>query len=112
LPWAHAIINGWILDPDRKKMSKSKGNVERPIDVLRDNGPDAIRYWAASGRPGTDTALDSNQFKVGRRLAIKILNASKFALSLPGGGGDTDIAMVTEPIDKAMLTALGALVRE
>ena len=112
LPWAHAIINGWILDPDRKKMSKSKGNVETPIDILKDHGPDAVRYWAASGRPGTDTALDPNQFKVGRRLAIKVLNASKFALSLPGGGGDTDLAAVTEPIDRAMLGKLAALVDE
>jgi valyl-tRNA synthetase len=93
-------------------MSKSKGNVETPIDVLKEHGPDAIRYWAASGRPGTDTALDPNQFKVGRRLAIKILNASKFALSLPGGGGDTDIATVTEAIDRAMLAKLGVLVDE
>src|SRR5205809_2156329 len=61
LPWANTTINGWILDPDRKKMSKSKGNVVTPIEVLREHGADAVRYWAAVARPGTDTALDPNQ---------------------------------------------------
>ncbi|WP_169980169.1 MULTISPECIES: valine--tRNA ligase [unclassified Microbispora] len=108
LPWRHAAISGWILDPDRKKMSKSKGNVVTPLGLLEEYGSDAVRYWAANGRPGTDTAFDTGQIKIGRRLAIKILNASKFVLGFRSEGGGE----VTEPVDLSMLAALRAVVAE
>jgi valyl-tRNA synthetase len=107
LPWSDAALSGWILDPDRKKMSKSKGNVVVPNDLLDEHGSDAVRYWAASARLGTDAAFDVGQMKVGRRLAIKVLNAAKFVLSFELA---SDKIEVTEAIDKAMLAALAEVV--
>jgi valyl-tRNA synthetase len=105
MPWAHAAISGFVVDPDRKKMSKSKGNVVTPMALLEEHGSDGVRYWAASGRPGADTTFDPGQMKVGRRLATKILNASRFALLQTEPNGD-----VTAPLDKAMLLNLARLV--
>ena len=107
LPWTNAALSGWVLDPDRKKMSKSKGNVVTPQALLEEHGTDGVRYWSASGRPGTDTTFDPNQMKVGRRLAIKILNASKFAL-----GAAQPKAPIAWAVDRAMLRNLAELVTE
>jgi valyl-tRNA synthetase len=105
LPWKHTAISGFVVDPDRKKMSKSKGNVVTPMALLEEHGSDGVRYWAASGRPGTDTTFDPGQMKVGRRLAMKLLNASRFALMAAEPRG-----AIVEPLDRGMLTALAALV--
>jgi valyl-tRNA synthetase len=107
LPWKNAAISGWILDPDRKKMSKSKGNVITPLALLEEHGSDGVRYWAARGAPGADTAFDTGQMKVGRRLAIKLLNASKFVLSRSEPRGP-----VTHVIDRGLLENLRKLVDE
>jgi valyl-tRNA synthetase len=107
LPWTNAAISGFVLDPDRKKMSKSKGNVVTPMGLLEEHGSDGVRYWAASGRPGTDTAFDTGQMRVGRRLAIKLLNASKFVLSRPDPSGP-----VTALVDRGLLTMLSRVVAE
>ncbi len=105
-PWGDVAISGWVLDPDRKKMSKSKGNVVTPMHLLEEHGADAVRYWAASGRPGADTAFEAQQMKVGRKLAVKLLNASKFALSdLPAQGES-----LTHPLDRAMISRLAGVV--
>jgi valyl-tRNA synthetase len=117
LPWKHAAISGWVLDPDRKKMSKSKGNVVTPLPLVKKHGADAIRYWAACGRPGVDTAVDENQMKVGRRLALKLANVSRFALGLPGmlerqplSAPELDHGFAPAPLDRAMLGELSEVV--
>ena len=110
VPWHHAAISGWILDPDRKKMGKSTGNALTPLGILEEHGSDAVRYWAASGRPGTDTAFETGQMKIGRRLAIKLLNASKFVLSFDATAEATDPAEITEPVDHALLAELARVV--
>jgi valyl-tRNA synthetase len=102
IPWRAAAISGWVLDPDRKKMSKSKGNVVTPIHLLDQFGADAVRYWSLAARLGTDTAFDEKVFAVGRRLVVKLYNASKYALAQSAAEGP-----VSHPLDLGFLARLG-----
>jgi valyl-tRNA synthetase len=105
IPWHNAAISGWILDPDRKKMSKSKGNTVVPTEPLDEFGPDAVRYWAASARLGVDTAIDSGVFKEGKRLVTKMRNAARLIQSYEGEGGEPRL-----PLDRALMARLRALI--
>jgi valyl-tRNA synthetase len=106
LPWHNAVINGWIMDRDHKKVSKTYGSAETPTDLLAKYGVDAVRYWAAQGRPGADLTYDEGQMRVGRRLATKLLNASRFVLGFGAPASDA----VTDPLDRSMLAELSTVV--
>jgi valyl-tRNA synthetase len=110
LPWANAQINGWILDADRKKMSKSVGNVVTPTGLFEQYGTDAVRHWSLSARPGVDTAVSEEQMRVGRRLATKLLNVTKFVLGIEAP--DHTGALEREAVDAAMLARLDDVVTE
>jgi valyl-tRNA synthetase len=107
IPWRDIVISGWILDPDRKKMSKSKGNVVTPLHLVTEYGADAVRYWAASARLGVDTAFDVKVLAVGRRLVVKLFNAAKYVLSQTGGD---ESSAITEELDRAFIASLGSLI--
>jgi valyl-tRNA synthetase len=88
--------------------------VVTPADMLEQHGSDAVRYWAASSRLGTDAAFDPQnptQIKIGRRLAIKVLNASKFILGFDVPAGNLTDA-ITHPLDLSMLATLRSVVAE
>jgi valyl-tRNA synthetase len=108
IPWKDILISGWILDPDRKKMSKSKGNVVTPMQFIEEHGADAVRYWSGLARYGVDTAFDPGVMKIGRRLVTKIFNASKFVLS-NSLNIKPDLSRVTNPLDLAFLQKLQAV---
>ena len=108
LPWAHAVISGWVVDPNRRKLAKSRGDALTPRDALERFGADAVRYWAAGRRAGVDTTFDEGQLRVGRRLATKLLHASRFVLTLNGPVGTG----ATETLDRAMLAGLAGVVDE
>jgi valyl-tRNA synthetase len=105
-------ISGWVRSDSGKKMSKSIGNVVTPIDLLKNYGSDAVRHWASSARPGVDAVMDEAQLKVGRRLAIKVLNASRFCLSVLSDGPVPGPEEIETPIDLALVARLAAVVAE
>ena len=105
VPWRHAAVSGFITDPDRKKMSKSKGNVVTPLPLLDQYTSDGVRYWAARARLGVDTALDEKVFKDGKRLVTKLFNAGKFVL-----GQESEVGPIASELDRAFLARLRDLV--
>jgi valyl-tRNA synthetase len=112
IPWRHVVISGWILDPDRKKMSKSKGNVVTPDALLEQHSVDGVRYWAGRARLGADTAFDEKVFGLGKRLATKVFNASRFVLLQIERVGSAPVDAIAEPLDLALVGELRRVVAE
>jgi len=103
IPWRHVLISGWILDPDRKKMSKSAGNVISPVNLMAEHSADGLRYWASRARLGADTAFDEGVLKLGRRLATKLFNAARFVYQ-------QETPAESMPLDQARAVLLKRLV--
>jgi valyl-tRNA synthetase len=80
IPWKHVMISGWALDKHGKKMSKSKGNVIDPLDMLNKYSSDALRFWSSSSKLGEDLWFSEREFVAGNRTIIKLWNAARFVL--------------------------------
>lgn len=80
IPWQNIMISGWCLAADKSKMSKSKGNVVTPTELILSKGSDIVRYWSSTSKLGTDIVYSEEAFKIGHRLINKLWNAAKFAL--------------------------------
>jgi len=110
IPWKEVLVSGFILDPDRKKMSKSKGNVVTPQHLIDSYGADSVRYWAARAHLGVDTAFDEQVMAQGKKLINKIFNASKFVFQIFNNGElkdkDDYKKYITSDLDKSWMNKL------
>jgi valyl-tRNA synthetase len=90
VPFDSVMINGMVLDENREKMSKSKGNVVDPDAVVSKFPVDAARYWAAGSAVGDDLPYSEKGLRAGEKLLRKLWNASKLVESLTDDAPDTD----------------------
>lgn len=112
IPWKNIIISGFVLDPKGKKMSKSKGNVIAPQEILDKYGADTMRFWAAGSKLGDDLPYQEKDVLTGKKTVTKIWNASKFTIMnleeyLPTGLNAENL----EIIDKWLLSKLMSVVK-
>ena len=78
-PWDNVMISGFVMADKGQKISKSKGNSKiEPLSLINQYSADVIRYWAGSGRLGTDIVYSEETLQRGRKLVNKIWNVSKF----------------------------------
>ncbi|QIT35963.1 valine--tRNA ligase [Wolbachia endosymbiont of Brugia pahangi] len=106
LPWKNIMVSGWCLADDKKKMSKSKGNIITPKSILDTYGADVVRYWTANSRLGVDTVYSENILKIGKRLVTKLWNASKFVSIFMERYQAVSINSVSETMDQWILSKL------
>ncbi|MCY4512865.1 MAG: valine--tRNA ligase [Bdellovibrionales bacterium] len=116
-PWKKVAISGWVVDPQRSKMSKSKGNIVTPEKLMDTYSADALRYWAGRAGLGQDTVYDEQVFKTGQRLVTKIFNAARF-VSLQTEQVSVshllegDLKGITEAVDRAWIMSLGEVYKK
>ncbi len=110
IPWEDIIISGNV-SLKGEKMSKSKGNVVDPLDVLNNYGADAMRFWAAGSKLGSDLDYQEKDLVTGKKLVNKLLNASKFVfMNLENYGGEKPKEL--ESLDKLFLGKLNLLIKD
>ena len=78
-PWDNVMISGFVMASKGEKISKSKGNSKiEPMDAIKQYSADVLRYWAGTGRLGTDIVYSDETLLRGKKLVNKIWNVSKF----------------------------------
>jgi valyl-tRNA synthetase len=120
IPWKNLMISGWCLASDKTKMSKSKGNVVTPVDLIEEKGSDVVRFWASTSRLGADTAYSEDVLKIGKKLVTKLWNATKFAAihldkleQKPSTAkADVESGTINEPLDLWILTRLNKTIHK
>lgn len=108
IPWKNLMISGWCLAADKTKMSKSKGNVVTPVDLIKEKGADIVRYWASNSKLGADISYSEEIFKIGQKLINKLWNAARFTeLQLKSLKSDpNDKSLIFKPMDLWLLNKL------
>lgn len=81
IPWKDIMISGFVLAKPGEKISKSKNNASNsPMVLIENHSADAIRYWAANSKLGTDTFFSEEELKISKRFINKLYNAARFAI--------------------------------
>jgi valyl-tRNA synthetase len=119
IPFHDVIITSTIQAADGSRMTKSRGNVIDPLDMIETYGADAVRAWAAAvGTGGQDVRFSEERIESYKRFANKLWNVTRFLVARLGGGDEVIPAVpapapqALEPEDRWMLAKLAALVPE
>jgi len=109
-PWNDCMISGWALDPHGKKMSKSKGNVVEPQEVIEKYSADCLRFWSAGSKLGEDLSYQEKDLVTGQKFIVKLWNASKFAFMHLEDYKDKKVKL--EIMDRWLLSKLSKLITD
>lgn len=81
IPWKDIMISGFVFAKPGEKISKSKNNASNsPMALIETHSADAIRYWSANSKLGTDTFFSDEELKVSKKFINKLYNAARFAI--------------------------------
>ncbi len=109
IPWKDIMVSGYVT-LGGKKMSKSKGNVINPYDIMSKFGADALRYWAAGSKLGEDLNYQEEDLVTGKKFITKLFNANRFVfMNLKDFNFKKPSKL--EKIDKLFLSKLNSLVK-